>query len=481
MSRIGRIKALTKSHSLTAPLKLSSINKKIICNSIGNIINITNTNYLLTCFHCIKNTDKQIFRYCGSEYGCSIVSTSDEFELALLLVDSDIECTSFTFQDLYNDINIEKLQLYIKTIKGNKEIKLNCSFKELLVSKTNITSLNLPQLPFITVRLTKAYSDISELSGISGSLLMSENKIIGIVSAIRNSLVYIIPSYVIFRFLKEIESINMFYGLCTLVGKFNTCDFQENGLTIYGVYVDDAYNINYNYVSSPDLIKYDKLKKHDIIIKIDDKNLMKTGLIYDSIFNKHIDFRTYIALNYTNGNPIKVTLMRQNRSKDYKQKTITIKSRTLNSLKYIPISFNHNMFDCYGLIFTELSEDIINNYLDMGILIADSIGKYYLEKPYRSDIEHIIVLIDIHKNRLPENIVNDINKIGLPLKLIKNKNYIIPYVSELNNQKIKTLDELKAALNMENKEFVLKLIMKQSSNIKVVIKNQNIHEIKTDA
>lgn len=496
MSQIGKIKAHTTSHLLTYPLTLSNKNKKILCSSIGNIFNIDNTNYILTCFHCIKNTQKQTFRCGDIEYDCKINSVSDELELALLTITNtnDIGKDMFTLTDLNCDANVDQSSLYIKTItiKGSKIINLECSFDDFKQSnKNNITSLNLPQLPFITVVLTKNYSDISELSGISGSLLMSDNKVLGIVSGIKNSVVYVIPSYIIMRFLTEIKTTKVFNGLCTLVGKFNNCDFTtplglDNHEITYGVFVDDTLNINYNnygYVTNETV--YGNLKKQDIIVKINDISITKTGCIFDSRLNKLIDFKTYIALNYTCGNPIQLHIMRFSKTtNEHKPKKIMIRARPLHSLKYIPITFNNNVFDYNGFIFVELSEDILNIYMDTGIFVGQSIMEYYLEKPYRSDTEYVIALIDIQRKSLNKELLSNITKAGLPLKFIQNKSYSIPYISKLNNKKIKTLAEFKDILlqtpdmdpNIDGTNTII-LKVHRSNNIKITIKNQIINEI----
>ena len=467
--------------------------------SIGNIFNINNSLINLTCFHCIKNTDNQSTIIKNDKYDSHITHVSDELELALLNVDKmKYKYKFWGIDDLYLDSNIKNMNMYIQTININKymsnnkfePITIKCTFKGILQShKDKITSMNIPQIPFYAVTLNQNFSDISELTGISGSFLMSDKKILGMVSAIENSIVYVIPSYAIYRFLAEIKSTKLFNGICTLVGNFTICNFPKNEnstIITNGVYVENTFDINYNNYPYKDKndkdnnkIAYANLKKNDIIIKINNIRLNEKGYIYDKKFNESVDFRTYIALNYTCGSIINLEIMRcTSGNNDYKKKNIMVRARPLYSLKYIPISFNNNLYEYKGLIFAELSEDIINNYINVGIYIGTSVSDYYLTKPYRSEIAYLIVLIDINKIALNDKLLKCVNDLGLPL-VNNNKSYSIPYVTKLNKKKLCTLDEFKNAIET-NEESIIKLNVYNSNKLKIIIKNNGIEEIKID-
>ena len=167
------------------------------------------------------------------------------------------------------------------------------------------------------------------------------------------------------------------------------------------------------------------------------------------------------------------------RNDAYKEKKIKIKARPLYSLKYIQISFNNNLYNYNGLIFAELSEDIINNYMNVGIYIGLSVSNYYLNKPYRSDIEYLIVLIDIDKTVLSNDILSSVNEIGLPL-IDNNKMHSIPYIKKINKKKIHTLNELKQILDNNENENIIQMNVHNSNKIKIITKNNVIEKIKMD-
>jgi hypothetical protein len=473
MSFIGKIEAVTTTQLAHRFVSHDQENKKILYRSTGNIFNISNTDYVLTCFHCIKNTTLQMF----NNIECKICFVSDEMELALLSINSK-PINGFATTDLHCDLNIETEKLEIVT--SNK--KLKCKFNSIQNDKNNMASLNLPILPFITVTLIKSYTDISELAGISGSLLMSNKRILGMVTAIKKSIVYVIPSCVIAKFINEIKLYGKLGGLCTLIGKFTKCNFMTESKTkVHGICVEDTLNINYNgYPYDNNDVIGNNLKREDVIIKVNELPIDKEGSIYDSQLNKAINFRTYIAFNYACGNFIQLQIMRMSQTKkEHKLKKIIIRARPLNSLKYIPITFNNYAYNYKGLIFVELSEDIINDYLESGIFVGQSVGKYYLDKPYRSDSSYVIALIDIKKKQLNNELVNSINRIGLPLINTKAKFYSIPYVSKLNNKKVNTLAEFEKVMET-NSEITIKMHVNESHNIKIIIKNRDVCEIKTD-
>jgi hypothetical protein len=459
--------------------------------SVGNIFNINNRKLVLTCFHSINNGYKFNIYNARNKFECGIDNISDELELGLLNIGLAKNINCYSLDDLILSKKIDK-NLYIKSIDINKycktkkveEIKLKCKFKEIFNSnKDKITSLNLPDIPIITVMLDKQYDDVSELNGISGSLLMSNNKVIGMVTLILNSLIYIIPSYVIHRFLTEIRDTNEFNGICTLVGNFTSCCFNKDDRStdpINGIIVDETYDINYNQYRYKLPNQCLNIKKGDIIFELNGLEINNEMCVYDSNFGGWIDFRTYISLNYMCGETINLKIMRlMVKKNDYKEKKINILARPLHSMKYIPLSFNRNIYELDGFIFAELSEDIINNYLNMGIIIGTSVSEYYIEKPYRSETEMILVLIDINKSNLSDDILDNINNFHLPLININEKKYSIPYISKINKKKIMNIESLIKFVE-EKENFTINLNVKNAKNIKLVIKNKRINEIKSN-
>jgi hypothetical protein len=293
------------------------------------------------------------------------------------------------------------------------------------------------------------------------------------VSAIENSKLKVIPSVTIMRFIDEIRLTNRFNGICTIVGKFTKCDFEltENNKQ-YGVLIEDNYDINYNNYDYKDKHSYMNPRKNDIIVKIEDSEITKTGKIYDKCTGVELDFQTYLALNFTCGDTVSMTILRCNkkRNDDYKEKKIVIRARPIESMKYVQITFNGLIVDYKGFLFIEMSEDIILNYYNLGIDIGQFLDKYLIVTPYRNEQEHIVVLIDIDKNRISKKNLDIVNTTGLPLMNKTEKYYMIPILKKINKKRIFNLKDLKQSLSQEE-DRIFRFAMCDLSRVKILDKH----------
>jgi hypothetical protein len=148
-------------------------------------------------------------------------------------------------------------------------------------------------------------------------------------------------------------------------------------------------------------------------------------------------------------------------------------------MKYIPISGNPKILSISGFIFAELSEDIINDYINVGIYIGLSVSEYYLRNPYRNDNKKVIVLIGINKQELKKQDIKEVNKLGLPLINTSGNYYSIPVVHKINNKNIPTLEHMEKLL-VELDELAIRLKIHNSNGIRLTFKNKIIQLIKLD-
>lgn len=481
------IQSKTNSNFLKYSLSLLDGNNDKLNNltsySIGNIFLINNINYILTCNHCIKNTYNQHVITPHKIYTCNTLCTSPELELGLLEINNlDNPIPYNTIDDL--DINLNdfggKIQIEtfdIDTYIQNKTcqlITLDCTFHD--ISEENIISLNIPHIPYIRVTLNKKYNDASQLSGLSGSIVKRDNKIFGLVSSLHDSYINIIPAYCIYRFLNEFKTVHTFNGICTLMAKFTACSFdterdikQMNGLLIENVYDQSIKTLNEK--------EQNRLLKTDIIFEIDGKKLDKYNKIYDCNIKIPIHFQVYIALNYRSCDRIPMKVMRAVKNEDYEEKEISIYTRPLNSMKYIPMEFNGKIYEFANMKFIELSEDIINDYISLGIDTGGSVGDYYIQNPYREDSNHfVVILIDINKSKLSQKVKDTINKIGLPVVPISGKKHSLAVITKINkNNKINCLRDFELATN--DKKITIYINLAEYGKVKIDVVNDNIEYI----
>ncbi|ARF11751.1 hypothetical protein Klosneuvirus_2_187 [Klosneuvirus KNV1] len=482
MESIGFLQAFANSNELIYPKVNTSTTTQYI--SIGNLFEINNRVYVLSCNHCIKHTMKQNFIINDKNFQCTLKFFSDELELALLEIHNlNTKYTLLTIADLEMEVNTKVKNVLINTLdiedylehKPAKQITIECSKYRTEYKK--LESLNMPELPVITMEIN---NDIKiDMHGISGSLVYYDNKIIGIVSKNIDNKLSVIPGRNIYRFLTEIIKTNEFNGLCTIIGDISIVNFEtDEGKSVNGLQVDDTLNINYNdFEYKEKNTKCLNLKTNDVIFKIDSKNITDNGYIFDDKLQSYIDYRTFISLNYICGDEISLRIMRCTdiKNNDYKEKSIVLRARPLNSLKYIPLISKNNIFEYHGLVFGEISENIINDYIDVGIHLGYSLKDYYINKPYRNDQIQIVVLLDIDKN-IHKYLIDKINLNGLPLLHIKDKEYGIPIIKKINKHKITSLEKMKNILSKQPKNIIY-LDIDDIKKIKIQIENNQIIDI----
>lgn len=460
MSSIGFLQAYVDKDTIQYPKINDNVTQYL---SIGNLITLDNKNYILTCNHCIKNTIKHGFIFNDRHFNCSLKIYSDELELGLLEVHNmNIKCKPLDINELdmsiktkLNDIKIVTLDIenFIDN-ESVEQVMMECYDYRMVYKK--IESVNMPELPIIVLQINNELK--IDVQGMSGSLIYSNDKVLGILSNVTNSGLNVIPSRNIYRFLTEFLKTNEFNGICTIVGQNNIINFETDSCdSINGIYIQTTYNINYNeYNYKEENVKCQNLKQDDIIFGIDNNTITENGTIYDKLLETYINYQSYIALNHICGNEIKLKIMRCTNIKtnDYTEKKISIRARPLNSMKYIPLVSYNNIFKYNGCVFGEINENIINEYLKIGINIGYSLKDYYINNPYRNDNIHVVVLLDIEKSSITDTLNDKLDSLGLPLLYIKDKEYSIPIIKKINKHKVTSLEKLKSILLKQERNII---------------------------
>lgn len=481
---------------------LIDFNKKpsiVIKYSMGCFITINNKFYVLTCYHGIHNhIDVHIYNFCDKtksliKINATVKFISDELDLALLEINNNGNNGKIDFSDFQmlkmNDFNCSNKNnksnknnsnktKYIIPVKEIKKDSTNFNVKKYNVTLQNhnnndcdnnytydnLTSLNIPKLPYIKLS-TKELSieKIKKLKGVSGTIVFDNmKKIQGIVTnfyTVKDE-IYVLTLKAINRFLNEIYLTNNFNGLCGIVNKKKLCEFEHDNVDYWGYMIVDKSIINYNNNICSTNNKYGNgLNYGDIIFQVNNHPLNDKGKIYDKEIDSYVPFNTYIALNYKNMDMIKLRIMR-NEKNDYIEKKIKIKSRPLWTMKNIMIRHNNKFVNCNGIIFTELSEDIIEFYNNHNMII-DGYGRYiYTNKPYQDNGKKIIIAINLKKSELPMDFLKSANKIGFPLIKNYDNKYYFPILDKINRKKNFNLNDL----NKIKKSAKYKLLFKLDNN-----------------
>jgi len=441
----------------------------------GTIFRINDKNFILTCYHCINNSYDNTWILANNKYKCSVVCTAPELELGILSIDDklpyhiydELECSFLNLKDQKLTIEMTNIDKYLNSGKCSK-INMTCTFQDIVQS--GHLSLNIPKMPFIRITLNKKINDISQLSGMSGSVIKSKRgKIIGIISSVIDTYIYVVPSIIIKRFIDEFKINNHFKGICPLAIKYSPCMFDPHELkskSIYGILITNNYGIKNN------------LLKNDVIVQINEKSIDKYSRIYDFNTKSLIDFNVYIMLNFQYGSqiPLKIARLKKGSTTIYKEKDIILDARTLNSLKYIPIESNKKIYEFANMKFIELSEDIINYYIDSEIITCKSIGDKYIDTPYRNANNYVVIMFDIDKTQLYLEIKETVTDIGLPITPIKDKQFSFTVIKKINNNIINSIEDvIRNTSNID--DVIINAKIHDYGKLNIVVRNNNITNI----
>ncbi len=452
-------------------------------NSIGQVIKINDEIFILTCFHCICNATEIICnKFFETKKECSkdtikllIVSSSDELDLALLkTVDNydfgPMDASIFNYK--MNDYNCLKF-----TYRKIKETKKKCVITKKTYSSDRcnvmlkkITSYQIPKLPYIDIYSKKLLNDeknLNKLAGISGTFAYNKNnEICGIISSCYNkTLVCLIPSIVIKRFLDESISKDNFNGLCGFPLSTISCKItRDDGNVVHGLLVKNNYKIKYDSKQ-----KDNNIQKGDIIHNLNNMELNINATIYDNFTDFSYPFDTYIALHYISDLNINIKVFRDD-------DTFTISNTCIpfSKNRIIPISLNESKFIIYnGLVFTELTEELIKLYEKRNMFLKGTALDVFTKKKYSNKRKRLIVLVNLLKKQITSKELEEYKKIGI-------LNYInsLIVLTRINRSNLTDLDHMNIILkkNIENKQFYFSV----DENNKFIIKyiNDKFNEIK---
>lgn len=445
---------------------IAKCGSNITKNGMGFILTLNDESYVITCYHGIKNSH-EIVGYTldnkFTKYNLSMIVKSCTMDLALLKIDNRID--GYTINDLYRGLpTSDDLSVNLYKINYNNGNKTTINIKKYEKNKYNITYERLisfiqPELPYINIieenPIVKENRDFN-FEGTSGSIALYDKKIIGIFSSITNDgVITLTPSLSIIRFLNEYIKYGCIHGLCYIYGLKNIVRLNDHNIG-YGLKLEGSHNIKHNKVINKNI----KLMDTDIIYKINNLKIDSNCCV------DNMPITTYIALNYMENDTIPLKILRTNSKKEHTKIEVNLKGVVIEKIKLIPEENNMKFVELYGLIFTEISEELLKDYYKKDIILVNEFIEKINKRPFSSN-RKIIVIVDINRDRIDREILNIIDELKFPLINIEENKYVMPELVKVNNIIIKNLKELSeiARLNIEN--ISLKTYKKQKINIGV--------------
>lgn len=419
--------------------------------SIGCVINIQTNFYILACSHSVEHAKKIEVLFSNKIYDASILVIEPYFDVALLSCPDELKSLCFT-----------KYQTQIPELKQNITLKTrtintdNIMYNGIIAnSGYKLNSIFLPQIPFFEIEIDQdiIFNHPDEFEGISGSVIVSKETFLGIISNIDKTtmLISIVPFLLIERLATEYIYSNAYNGLCNIPLKTNLVTLDESKHN-NGLYIEDNFRINYNnqYIEEKRVPRLDNLKNKDIIVEIDGNKILSDGTIFCRKIGTNIPLDTYILLTYFKLNRIALTIYRE-KKEDYKLLNIRLYARPNNTMTYIPY-FNNSYYYYNGYIYTELSESLIEYYYFREKTIEGSCIEYLTSKPYRNDFtKKLVIQFDASD---------------------KTNVCLIPIVTKINKNKVNNLDTFINILNNIHEDYInIYLELEQNNKRKMTYKN----------
>jgi len=372
------------------PLKLKE--KKGIT---GNIcaLSLDNKNILITTYHFGGLNDEC---YLIGEKCSKIRKFLDIpiFDISIFTSDEDIKY--FNISELIMPKQNDKVEIINVTSKYNKIKKRIFSTKIIKIEQQKIINNIFPTSPTIVVE-----NNINEdLHGFSGSILLKDNIIIGIVSSVSNTGINCIPIYCIEKILKLNTSNYSCFPIETELYELSNDNDIFYGLNIGKIFIDST-----------------NLLIDDCIIEINDKKFDKFGCI------DNFCFEMYIILNYKVGQSVPLRIVRND-------KIINVKEETLNFMEHcsvLPI-LTDKQKDLFGLIISEFDVSYENKNIAGSLkeMLNEHFGKNHF------------IIIGLGKSENTEKYVEK----GFPIFELDNSVYY-PILRYINGKEVNSFDDLK--------------------------------------
>ncbi len=447
----------------------------IMRRSVGTIIHLDNTPYILTCSHGVINTI-ETYVYYYQQNGNDINAHKTEVDIIAQSVELDLALLSFPVkcQPVY-DINSLVLQipysdLFFQHRSTNKQDfnvihKLPCAVERVLLH--TIGTCHMAKIPDVQLKiLDDTFNKEDDIAGISGSCVFdSENNIMGVIIQINHNsnLLSLVPAIAIKRFLEEVKLTGRFRGLCDLIIEASVIELDHMNKRQV-LQINHTFGISYKLKNKP------SLKSGHILLELNHQPIQITDTGFETEcpqLGMSIPIDTYISLMYSADDVMEFSVWDKQMKTN---KPIKAKAIVSQEKRTVPICSDNAHFIYNGLVFTELSEQKIKEYRLNGIHLTGASMDKFLSNPYSSSVERVIIVEDVVLNGITEETARIYNGEGLPFIHINDRKYSLCVVEKINKRKIKSLGTAKKLL-IENTSVTLLLRITKDHAMRIKYKD----------
>ncbi|VVU95165.1 hypothetical protein CPAV1605_890 [seawater metagenome] len=323
--------------------------------------------------------------------------------------------------------------------RSDRKELINLNIKSIIFESKD-GGKNMPPIPYIECINNDDFM-IRNLEGLTGSAVFNKsNKIIGIIESLNleNNSIKIIPSFLINKFMDSI-----LIGYCTKIA----C------LTLPYILTPEGLKI---------LHTTKKIKKNDIITKINHKRINNEGKIYMPQLKCKVPLDTYILLTFNSTESVSLNIKREiTNGKSYCHHLIRKKLKPISEILRVPNIKNEKFINLNGFIFCELTQPLLKwIYFNHNIMLkGKSMDVFYYKNLCFRGLKEVI-LIDYNAKNLSRSLKSNILEEIVPLFNLdydgNQKEKKVYKVSKVNNKKIESIAHFQEILktNKLNKIYL---------------------------
>lgn len=437
--------------------------KFVTRKGFGMFCKILKKVYVVTCSHIIGKVNMEVNTYANNKkqiftkYPLELVKVIDELDIAILKFKNDSCENDVDYNIRSNSIGkiseaIQRkteIKLVYSVVKGlnNSVVTSEINVNKFEVHNDYLKSIIIPKIPIykfvIGIGQIPNQRD-NDIEGLSGTMLVIDDKPVGMTMSYNNSKLEAIPIEILYefvtRFLKnQTAKMSSFYFCSNVVEMINS----DDKIDVCHRIVDDK-DITY---ANTNTKKDFRFKENDIIYSINNNKFTVNGTIIKQELDYELPLDTYLML-YCYGTSVTFQIYRIT-GNTYKTIVCNLEGQPFGNVYSINISASNNYLYWEGLIFTELSEELIINMNTSGIQL---VGKYFEKnKIINSNMSKIIVLVDIDYRLVNNELTNTFKQLGLPYVKYKN-GYTLFILEKIGQKKITSLNDLELVISSKSEK-----------------------------
>jgi hypothetical protein len=439
---------------------LPSEKDNLIKAGFGVFLKIHKKIYIITCYHIIGRLNIYSHAYATNLDG---ILEKIELEIIGSLPELDISVLGFVDQSQekrfgyslksnmnqkisYVCENFERLNVFACAITGTSESKIidiKAPACEACVVHDYIKSIMVPKFPMIRYKCNLSdFPEKIKYEGLSGSLLMIDDNIVGINISINDGKIDALPMVLVIKLVKML----VYDSKKTLLGyHFSTriVNNVDNPKLTYH-YLNKTCNLSYPTLSKKNF----KFKTGDIITKINNLEFNSEGEIYDSEMGYYFQFKTYLTINQYCEDTIKFNIMRMT-PETQREISHLICGLQFDLHHCVNVFNNHNYIYWKGLTFVELSEELIIDMMRAGFKLDEPLYKNCTV--VQNNNNKIIVLIDVDFEKFTKEHVLQLQNSGF-IHIKASKGYPFLPIRKIDQKQICNIHDLETILRSSVKK-----------------------------